>query len=230
MNLTRRATVAMLLMSAWLIGASSAPSLYVQPGDVDYQSILSGPPANDSAEHRGEVAEMLHEQARRTAEQVDRCRSEVILSPTVFDSVLGDGFNVRRYPQTIALLAQAKIDADKIGEAAKKHWKRPRPYLDNANIHPCLKLEKNTSYPSGHASCAEVWARILAEIYPDKKQALLDRARLVGTDRTLGGVHYPSDVVAGLKLGDAIADKMLSIDDFQAALNQAKAECAAVAP
>ena len=42
-----------------------------------------------------------------------------------------------------------------------------------------------------------VWATILVEIYPDQKEAILARGRQIGTDRSIAGMHWPSDVVAG---------------------------------
>jgi hypothetical protein len=70
-----------------------------------------------------------------------------------------------------------------------------------------------------------VWSRILAEIFPEKKERLLKRGLQVGEDRVIAGIHFPSDVAAGQKLGDAIADKLLADPQFNEALKQAKAEC-----
>jgi acid phosphatase (class A) len=40
---------------------------------------------------------------------------------------------------------------------------------------------------------------------PAHGEAILARGRLVGFDRVMGGVHYPSDVEAGQRLGEALA-------------------------
>lgn len=37
-----------------------------------------------------------------------------------------------------------------------------------------------------------------------------DRADLIAEDRVLAGVHHPSDIEAGKKLGDAVFKKLLS--------------------
>ena len=50
-----------------------------------------------------------------------------------------------------------------------------------------------------------LFAEVLAEIYPDQRDALLARGRQIGFDRIIGGVHYPSDVVAGAALGTLVA-------------------------
>ena len=222
--------LSLLVATTLLKGATTSPSLYVQPGDIDYASILPGPPAGDSPEHRAELALMKQMQARRTASQAARCKSEESMTPGLFATVLGDSFNTRHYPQTMALLQQVKVDTDRIDLAAKNSWKRPRPYVEDMGIRPCVTPEPSSSYPSGSASTAEVWARVLGELFPEQRQPLLDRARQIGTDRTLAGVHFPSDVTDGFKLGDAVADKLLATDDFRAALEQAKAEVAGMIP
>ena len=88
---------------------------------------------------------------------------------------------------------------------AKDMYKRPRPYLKNPNIRPCIDLESSSSYPSGHAAVGRAVGRYLSKIYPDRESEIMRAANQVGTNRMLGGVHYPSDVFAGQKLGDLIA-------------------------
>jgi hypothetical protein len=44
-------------------------------------------------------------------------------------------------------------------------------------------------------------------------------------DPVIAGVHYPSDVAAGQKLGAEIARKLLANADFQTALERTKEEC-----
>jgi len=96
--------------------------------------------------------------------------------------------------------------------------------LQDDRITATLGIPKDDSYPSGHSVRAMMWARILAMIAPDQEQALLQRARLVAYDRVLGGVHYPTDVAAGMSLGNRIADELAQSPAFQADLAKARAE------
>ena len=92
---------------------------------------------------------------------------------------------------------------------------------------PCVgkeKNEKSPSYPSAHATCAMVYAIILAELAPYQRPALLERAREIGWNRVVAGAHYPSDVSAGRVLGQAIALALLSDRAFQEELARVKAE------
>jgi len=51
------------------------------------------------------------------------------------------------------------------------------------------------------------------------------RGRQIGDDRFLAGMHYPSDVAAGQKLGAEIARRLLANPDFREQLRQAAREC-----
>lgn len=90
-----------------------------------------------------------------------------------------------------------------------------------------LVSEGEGSYPSGHSTRGMADALILAELVPDARQALLDRGRRIGFDRVIAGVHFPSDVVAGRVLGQAIARALLADPRFRTAVKAAQAEIAA---
>jgi acid phosphatase (class A) len=91
---------------------------------------------------------------------------------------------------------------------AKNTFKRPRPYLSNSALKPCVPLEESTAYPSGHATISRFLGRILAEKFPERAQAIMDRAGEIAKNRVLGGVHFPSDIEAGIKLGDTLFETL----------------------
>jgi acid phosphatase (class A) len=65
-------------------------------------------------------------------------------------------------------------------------------------------------------------ASVLAELAPDRRDALVRRGAQIGHDRVLAGVHYPSDVLAGLGLGEAIAQALLADAAFRASLEDVR--------
>ena len=69
-----------------------------------------------------------------------------------------------------------------------------------------------------------MWANLLAEVFPEHKEALLERAQLVAWSRVVGGVHYPTDIVAGRMLGERLANDFAAQPDVRAALSRVKAE------
>ncbi|HXE52353.1 MAG TPA: family 16 glycoside hydrolase, partial [Tepidisphaeraceae bacterium] len=102
---------------------------------------------------------------------------------------------------------------------------RPRPPAVEPRIHPCVMLERSSSYPSGHAERGIMWATLLSEMFPDKRDALMARGRQLGEDRLIAGMHWPSDIAAGQKLGAELAKKTLENADFKSQMAKAKAEC-----
>ena len=225
---TRRSTrpLATFLSLAFLASlAIGAKSAYLQPTDIDVEHFLPGPPAQDSAEHREEIATMLQWQAKRTATDAARCRSEVDVTVFVFAEVLGDWFNAKNLPVTASVMDQAYVDAKNISAAAKKKWNRTRPMLEDSRIMPCVPLEHTASYPSGHATRGVMWATVLSEIFPEHKDALMARGLQIGEDRAIAGMHWPSDVVAGQKLGAEVAKRLMDNPDFQVQMKRMKDEC-----
>jgi hypothetical protein len=213
-----------LVVCLLLLGTGPSDS-FVTPEQFNFETLIGKPPADDSPQHVAEVDQMLAMQERRTAEEIKRCKSEEKVTPFVFSEILGDSFNPKNLPTTAQLFLKATTESTEVAQAAKDKYARVRPPVADPRIHPCVTLEKTGSFPSGHATRGVVWATLLSEIFPDKRDALMARGKLIGQDRALAGMHYPSDVSAGQKLGAAIARKMLENEQFKAEFEKVKEEC-----
>lgn len=208
-----------------LVGASIARAEYVTPEQFDLQALLGDPPADDSPRHRAELDKLLSLQADRTPAQEEQCRKEERVTVFYFEPVLGPWFNAKDLPATAELFRHVDADLKTISDIAKQKWHRVRPPAADSRIHPCVMLERSPSYPSGHATRGSLWAALLVEMFPDRREPLMARGRQLGDDRLIAGMHWPSDVAAGQKLGAEIATKMLQNSDFKAELAKARAEC-----
>lgn len=194
------------------------------PGATGGPAALLGPyPPAGSPEAAADLAVVLWEQRTRTPEEVARAGSEEELSLEDFAGALAPGFETGRHPRTEALLARAARAARPCIGAVKRAYARERPYVADARVAPAAERERTFSYPSGHATRGALFAAVLAELAPARREALLRRGAQIGEDRVIAGVHYPSDVAAGQRLGAEIARALLADRGFREALAQARA-------
>jgi acid phosphatase (class A) len=217
------AGLAVLLLCALAI----AEPPFVKPDSVDFKSILTTAPTIDSQQEKDDLAKVLELQEKRTPEDVKRAQAEVNVTAFAFSDVLGPWFNPDDLPVTAKLMKEVGKEAKAISGEAKDFYGRKRPFQMDSRVKPAVVLEDTASYPSGHSTRATVWAIILADMFPEKKDALIARGNQIGDDRVLAGLHFPSDVEAGRVLGAAIAKKFLDDPEFVAQLEKAKEECLA---
>lgn len=132
-------------------------------------------------------------------------------------------------PHLNMLLRRTLLDAGLATYRAKDHYNRPRPlavYPDEPICSPDDRaaLAKDGSYPSGHSSIGWAWALVLAEIAPDRQDAILGRGFAFGTSRVVCGVHWASDVEAGRVVGAAAVARLHADPTFREQQRLAKAE------
>ena len=70
-------------------------------------------------------------------------------------------------------------------------------------------------------------ALVLADLFPDKREAILAEGRAIGWHRVQLGRHYPTDIYAGRVLAQAIVQEMKKNKRFEKDFAEAKAEIAA---
>jgi acid phosphatase (class A) len=90
--------------------------------------------------------------------------------------------------------------------------------------------EPSYGYPSGHSTRGTVYSLVLAELFPERKDAILAVGRTIGWDRVLLGVHFPTDIYAGRVLGQAVFRELMASPAFQHDLAEAKTEAQAAQP
>jgi acid phosphatase (class A) len=210
-----------LIFSARLL--AQAP--YLTAGHPDGIALLAPPPAAGSAEEAADLASVRAVFQGRTPEELYRAKKDYGLSLFLFAPAIGTNFQAGRFPKTEALYGKVKASIGPAIDAPKNYWKRKRPYI----LDPQLALgdpEPSFSYPSGHSSRGTVYALLVADLFPEKKDAVLAIGRTLGWDRVLIGKHFPTDVQAGRILAQAIYRELLKDAAFQHDLAEAKAEVA----
>jgi acid phosphatase (class A) len=131
-------------------------------------------------------------------------------------------------PHVNILLRRTLADAGLSTYRAKDHYKRTRPFVQNGvgtcAPHEEKKLSTDGSYPSGHAALGWAWALVLAELVPERADALLARGHAFGQSRVVCNVHWQSDVDAGRVMGAASVARLHADPGFRAQLDAARIE------
>lgn len=182
----------------------------------DFQ--LADPPEAGSAIDQQDYQQLLVFQNERTQEQCDQAAKQWIPSFQAlyqFSGVLSK----EETEKTKELMKGVFKVTEKVTDYYKKFYSKERPYDRFSDIVPCIKKVKGkTSYPSSHAALGVSASCVLAEVFPQKAQALIEHGAWIGELRVISGVHHPSDSAAGQKLGQDICDHLKSQKDFQQAL------------
>lgn len=166
------------------------------------------------------------QQARRDAELRFPAAADV------FSCALDLPINTEQTPLLYRLLRRSLTDAGFATYAAKNHYQRQRPFMVNgqASCTPEQEnyLRKDGSFPSGHAALGWAWALILAELAPERQDAILARGRAFGQSRVVCNVHWQSDVLEGRAVGAAAVAALHNNPEFTQALAAARKELVAL--
>lgn len=190
---------------------------------------LPPPPAPGSLEALADLEVVLQVQAWRSPAEEVFAQEAAHQDLFSFTPVLGAGFRRDRHPAFAALAARLERDIRAVVGPAKDHFDRPRPPHADPAVRPSLPRPhaSSRSYPSGHATEAHLYAAVLGELFPERREALEAHARRLAWARILGGVHYPTDLEAGRHLAQTLFQALRGNPDFQRALEACRAELAA---
>jgi len=135
-------------------------------------------------------------------------------------------------PHVYMLLRRTMADAGGSTAAAKKQYKRARPFTVN-NAPMCSPgdrayLQNDGSYPSGHSAIGAAWALVLAEISPAQTDAIVARGQAYAASRMICNVHWRSDTLQGRYMGAYTVARLHSDPTFETDLQAARKELDAV--
>lgn len=203
---------------------------YLQPAELpDSHGLLPAPPAaNSAALAADEDAYRSTRKLRDTPRWALATKDADLEFPKAaetFSCALAMPISAEATPHLNMLLRRVRADASRATDKAKNYYKRRRPFAvhGDKNCTPGERL-RDDSYPSGHSSIGWAWALVLAEIAPDRANAILPRGLAFGQSRVVCGVHWKSDVEAGRLVGASVVSRLHADPVFAAQLAAARKE------
>ncbi|KRA83883.1 acid phosphatase [Altererythrobacter sp. Root672] len=204
----------------------------------DSLALLPPPPAADSAAmERDEQARQATIPVRNTPRWALAASDADLKFPhagSLFSCAAGIPISPETTPKLYALLGRMLIDVGLSTYKAKTHYNRTRPFVTH-NEGTCYPpdeelLRHDGSYPSGHSAAGWGWALVLAELVPDRADAILQRGRDFGQSRVICDAHWQSDVDAGRVIASGTVARLHADPGFQADLAAVRQEIAGLSP
>jgi acid phosphatase (class A) len=154
--------------------------------------------------------------------------------PLFLNATLGPIFDLKKLPATARLLSAIVNDQSIASSKAKEYFHRKVPMTaampSNYREWTCDQEDRKPetrgprSYPSAHATLAYSVGGVLAELIPERAQAVLARAADFAYSREVCGDHYHSDIEASHALGAALAQMFLTSSVLKPQLEAARSE------
>lgn len=174
------------------------------------------PPAYDSAQKLAELNEI------KTFTRTFNSNASAMFWQT-FDGIYGTWYstahqriteyhldtNPPRAARVYALLSVAHYDALVACWDAKYAYWAIRPFQLDKEVTTLFPMPNHPSYPAAHGCVSGGIAAALEYLFPAEAKAIHARADDAATSRIWAGIHYRSDVDAGLALGRAVAQQVV---------------------
>ncbi|EHB9226930.1 phosphatase PAP2 family protein [Salmonella enterica] len=144
---------------------------------------------------------------------------------------LGRAFHKGELGKAAALIKASEVSTS----AAKRYFHYPRPFLVPGNtIHlaPDDAVVKDGhpytadggSFPSGHTNVGYTDALLMAEMIPERFDALVIRGARYGYSRLVLGVHYPLDVIGARMVAQRNVAHYLNDPHYRTLFNEARTQ------
>lgn len=129
--------------------------------------------------------------------------------------------------------AAALIKASEVStSAAKKHFNYSRPFLIKGNTIHLVADETivkdnqpysadEGSFPSGHTNTGFTDSILLAQMLPERYDALVERGARYGYSRIVLGVHYPLDIIGSRMVAQRNVANYLNDPHYQVLFKEA---------
>jgi acid phosphatase (class A) len=217
---------------------------------VNIVELLPPPPDEHSPAQQADLAAVLEAQrAARADGSIAHAVADVQMSCARFSDALGYDLTSAGTAQVLAFLDSTARQGAVISVPAKRYWRRTRPFAYSTEVEPLGDMPPrpqthsgatgdgamtpaqlrafddlvHSSYPSGHTTFGTLCAILLADMVPEKREALFARNFDYDHSRMVVGAHFPTDLDAGRIAGTVAASLLLQDPGVRSELGQARA-------
>lgn len=192
--------------------------LWLDGAKLDIAKIIGLPPAQNSPEGKAEFEQVQQISASRTPEREKAAIADQRLALVNFLNGMDTGYVDGTHREVRLLFREAQVELGILLKSVHRLTSRQRPFQlwAKVRVKPCPGARpEGTSFPSGHAATAALYAELLKTAAPELSDKLEERVKSYGESRLICGFHYPSDLVAGDKVGRAVAKALLADRAFK---------------
>ena len=204
--------------------AKTKAAYYFDPAPLELEKLIASPPDRTTTE--AELATLHQIERERTQQEIEAAQADDADEGIfLYETVLGPHFEPSELPATMEFGARLAAEQGAVAGRLKAIFARPRPYQVDKTLHPvCPAKATGNSYPSGHSLVGYLDGLVLAEMLPERREAILARADDYAHNRLVCGVHYASDTEASRRVSYAEFGYLMSLPEFRHDLAVAKAE------
>ena len=192
--------------------------LWLDGAKLDFAKIIGLPPAQNSPEGKAEFEQVQQITLNRTPEREKAAIADQRLALVNFLNGMDTGYVDGTHREVRLLFREAQVELGILLKSVHRLTSRQRPFQlwAKVRVKPCPGARpEGTSFPSGHAATAALYAELLKTAAPELGDKLEQRVKSYGESRLICGFHYPSDLVAGDKVGRAVAKALLADQAFK---------------
>lgn len=192
--------------------------LWLDGAKLDIAHIIGLPPAQNSPEGKAEFEQVQQIALNRTPEREKAAIADQRQALVNFLNGMDTGYIDGTHREVRLLFREAQVELGILLKSVHRLTSRQRPFAvwAKVRIKPCPGARpEGTSFPSAHAATAALYAELLKTAAPELGDKLEERVKSYDESRLVCGFHYPSDIVAGDKVGRAVAKALLADRAFK---------------
>ena len=148
-----------------------------------------------------------------------------------FDCALGTRLNEGPRPALTRLMRRLLADAEAATRTLSRDHPRPRPVVAVPGLEPCQRadqaMRESPSWPASGAVAGAAYGELLADLAPDRADAVRRMGQEIGRSRAICRMNWPSDVTDGQALGRSLYARVAQEPAFRADLEAAREEIGA---